>query len=143
MKHIVTIWGTPASSEKELNAFTETVYDDDGEALLSPFLNGIGCSWIDEDFMERHYFGDEEERTAFIEYLRSDYAPHEAFAERLPEAIGEAIRAYPSVIILYGNDSPYGAINESLLAIAEAGPPAGSAAALLAIVEYESNLEKL
>ncbi|MCQ6562797.1 hypothetical protein NNL21_29415 [Paenibacillus mendelii] len=42
------------------------------------------------------------------------------------------VRAYNSVILLYGNDSPYGAINDELFQIVEADLPTSSSAALLA-----------
>ncbi|WP_028551631.1 immunity 22 family protein [Paenibacillus sp. UNC451MF] len=138
MKHIVTIWGANFSSEEELEAFVETDYDDDGDALPSAFLAGIGCSWIDEDFQELHYFNNEDERKAFIEYLRLEYSPHEPFAEQLPAKIAETIQAYNSIILLYGNNSPYGAINDELFQIVEAGLPTGSLVVLLTSVGYES-----
>ncbi|GIN90050.1 hypothetical protein J22TS1_11010 [Siminovitchia terrae] len=50
----------------------------------------------------------------------------------------ESIRAYNSIILLYGNDSPYGAVNDELFQIVKADLPAGSTANLLAGVEYES-----
>ncbi|AJS58627.1 immunity 22 family protein [Paenibacillus sp. IHBB 10380] len=138
MKHIVTIWGANFSSEEELEAFVETVYDDDGDALPSAFLASIGCSWIDGDFLEIHFFNNEEERMAFIEYLRLEYSPHEPFVEQLPATIDETIRAYNSIILLYGNDSPYGVINDEMFQIDEVGLPTGSSTFLLASVKYES-----
>lgn len=137
MKHIVTLWGANFSSAEELETFVETVDDDAGEALPSAFLASIGCSWIDEDFQELHFFNNEEERTAFIEYLRLEYSPHEPFVEQLPATIDETIRAYNSIILLYGNDSPYGAINDEMFQIVEAGLPIVSLVDLLARVEYE------
>ena len=67
------------SCEEELEAFVETVYDDDGNSLSSGFLASIGCSWIDEDFLEKHFFNNVEEHLAFIQYLRSEYSPHDSF----------------------------------------------------------------
>ncbi|WP_314589064.1 immunity 22 family protein [Paenibacillus terrigena] len=138
MKHIVTIWGANFSSEEELEAYIKTEYDDDGDAIPSAFLASIRCSWIDEDFLEMHFFNDEEDRMAFIAYLRLEYSSHEPFVEQLPAMIAESIRAYNGIILLYGNDSPYGATNDELFQIDEAGLPVDSSAVLLASVEYES-----
>ncbi|MFD0715613.1 immunity 22 family protein [Paenibacillus sp. GCM10027626] len=138
MKHIVRIWGANFSSEEELEAFVETVYDDDGGALPSAFLVSTGYSWIDEDFLEMHFFNNAEEHIAFIQYLRSEYSPHDSFVKQLPATIDESIRAYNSIILLYGNDSPYGAINDELFQIVEADLPTGSSTILLARVEYET-----
>ncbi|GAA3413277.1 immunity 22 family protein [Paenibacillus hodogayensis] len=138
MKHIVMIWGANISSSEELEAFVESVYDDDGDALPSAFLASIGRSWIDGDFLELHVVGNEEERIAFIEYLRLEYSPHEPFVEQLPAALDETVQAYNAVILLYGNDSPYGAVNEEMFQWAEEGFPAASSVVLLASVQYES-----
>ncbi len=138
MKHIVTIWGANFSTEEELEAFTETLYDDEGDARPSAFLISIGCSWIDEDFQELHFFRAEEDRKSFINYLRLEYSQHQAFVEQLPAAIDEAIQAYNAIILQYGNQSPYGTINEELFRINKAGLQAVASPVLLACVEYES-----
>jgi len=138
MKHIVTIWGANFSCVEELEAFIETGYDDDGDTIPSDFLASIGCSCIDEDFLEMHFHNNEEERRAFTEYLRSGYLPDQPFAEQLPATIGETVRDYNSIILLCGSDSPYGAINEELFEIVEKDLPASSSIKLLASVVYES-----
>ncbi|MFF2889322.1 immunity 22 family protein [Paenibacillus sp. NPDC057967] len=138
MQHIVTVWGARFSSEDELAAFVETLYDEDGEAQPSVFLDNIGCSWLDDDFLELHFLSDAEERAAFVSYLRSEYAPHDAFADQLPATIGEALEGYNSIILVSGSNSSYGAINEELFQIAKTGAQPGSPAVLLAAVEYES-----
>ncbi|MFX3632384.1 MAG: immunity 22 family protein [Candidatus Pristimantibacillus sp.] len=139
MKHIVMIWGANFSSEEELEAFVEMVDDDEGEVLPSAFLASIGCPRIDEDFQEMHFFNNEDDRMEFIQYLRLEYSEHESFVEQLPATIDETIRAYNSIILLYGNDSPYGAINDELFQIVEAGLPTGSFVDLLASVEYKAD----
>ncbi|UVI27744.1 immunity 22 family protein [Paenibacillus spongiae] len=137
MKNIVMIWGANFASEEELYAYVESRYDDDGDVLPSGFMASIGGSWIDDDFLEAHFLVDDVERGEFTVYLHEEYSPHELFAEQLPNAFEASIRAYNSIILLYGNDSPYGAVNEVLFAIEAVGRE-GSAAVLLASIEYET-----
>ncbi|WP_152393230.1 immunity 22 family protein [Paenibacillus guangzhouensis] len=136
MQHLVTIWGANLNSEEELEAFVGTVYDDDGDAQPSAFLASTGCSSIDEDFLEIHFVQHEEDRLAFVSYLRQDYSADESFYEHLPTSIGETLRAYNSIILVYSNDSPYGSMNEELFQITAL--PEDGAAILLASVVYET-----
>ena len=136
MKHIVTIWGANLDSEQKLEAFVETEYDDDGDARPSAFLASTGCSSIDEDFLEIHFVQNDEDRLDFLSYLRLDYSADESFADHLPTSIGDTFRAYNSIILVYGNDSPYGPINEELFQ--DTALPAEGAAVLLARVVYET-----
>ncbi len=75
---------------------------------------------------------------AFIAYLRLEYSPHELFVKQLPATIDETIQAFNSIILVYGNDSPYGAINDTLFQIVDASLSTGSSAVLLTSVEYET-----
>ncbi|WP_010268816.1 immunity 22 family protein [Paenibacillus senegalensis] len=136
MRHIITIWGANFSSEEELVAYVESAYDDDGEEVLpSAFLESIGHSSIDRDFLELHFLSNEEEHTAFIQYLKSEYSSHDSFVNLLPPTMDESIRSYNSILLLSGNDSPYGAVNEELFHIVKADLPV-DAPALLASIEY-------
>lgn len=107
MKHIVTIWGTNFLSKEELAVFFAAGYDKAGNAQPSAFPASIGVPSIEEDFLETHYLGSEEERAAFVQYIRQDYSPHGRLAEQLPATFDEWIRDYNSILLLYGNDSPY------------------------------------
>ncbi|MFD0589318.1 immunity 22 family protein [Paenibacillus sp. GCM10027627] len=138
MKHIVKIWGANFSSEEELHAYVEAVYDNDGEAQPSAFLAELGYRYIDKDFLEAHFFNNEEERIAFIQYLKIDYSPHGSFGKQLPAAIDEYMRAYHSIILLYGNDSLYGAINDELFQSDQSDSLPSSLICLIASIEYES-----
>lgn len=133
MKHIVTIWGANFSSEDELRTFVEIEYDEDGDALLTDFMEKVGLSWIDEDFLEIHFFNNEEERKEFIDYLHHHYLSHNQFMKQLPSTLNESIHPYNSIILLYGNDSPYGSINDELFQFTESDPSIG----LIASISYE------
>ncbi|REK71933.1 immunity 22 family protein [Paenibacillus paeoniae] len=137
MRHIVTVWGAHFSSEDELAAFVETLYDEDGDALLSDFEDSIGSDGIDEDFMEIHHLNDEEEQLAFIQYLKSEYVPDDSFVNGLPATINESIKPYNSIILVSGSDSPYGSINEELFQFDKADVESDSPVVLLTSVEYE------
>lgn len=135
MKQIVTVWGANFAGEDELGGFVQTGWDDDGEAVPSLFMRTIGTSRIDEDFMEVHYVGREYSLEAFADYLRSEYRSDDmSFAERLPANLEETLGNYNSFIVVYGNDSGYGAVNDELFTIG--GRPEGSAAALLLRVVF-------
>lgn len=122
MKHVVAIWGVNCRSEEELAAFVEPDYTEDGEAIPSEFMRSTGLSWIDEDFMEMHLLPDEESREAYVQYLKLDYASDpDQLAPQVPDSLRESMAPYPSVIVLYGNDSRYGSINEALFSLKETG----------------------
>ncbi|ALS26322.1 immunity 22 family protein [Paenibacillus cisolokensis] len=138
MKHVVTVWGANFRTEEELRAFVEPVSHDDGETLPSEFMTRSGIGWFDADFMETHFINSDEERRMFIAYMHRDYSPHEQFAEHLPATLYASIGLYNSIILLYGNDSPSGAVNEQLFRIARSGAAPGSSAILVAGIEYET-----
>lgn len=126
MKHVVAMWGANCRSEEELAAFVEQGYTEDGDAIPSEFMVSTGLSWIDEDFMEIHLLPDEESRKAFVQYLKLDYvSDSERFAPQVSDSLGESMAPYPSVIVLYGNDSRYGSVNEALFSLGESGSGAG------------------
>jgi Immunity protein 22 len=133
MKHIVTIWGANFASEAELHSYVEIEYDEDGDALLSGFMEKIGLSWVDEDFLEIHFINKMEDREEFIDYLHKHYSSHSQFVKQLPPSLNESIRAYNSIILLYGNDSPYGSINDELFQFTESDSSTG----LIASISYE------
>ncbi|GMX61879.1 hypothetical protein Elgi_16830 [Paenibacillus elgii] len=139
MKHVVAIWGVNCRSEEEFAAFVRLEYTEDGEAIPSEFMSSTGLSWIDEDFMEIH-LPDEESREVFVRYLKQDYASDpDRFAPQVPDSLGESIAPYPSVIVLYGNDSRYGSINEVLFSLAESGSEVGQQPVpLIAKIVYET-----
>lgn len=139
MKHIVMIWGAHFSSEKELIAFVEPAWDEDGEAQPSAFVRSIGVMSVDEDFLEAHYLGSDREREEFAGYVKEEYAPHKPFAERLPASFEADLRDCNSIILVYGNDSPYGPVNDALFQYAGSNRSAhGSQLTLVASVEYET-----
>ncbi|MFB0843561.1 immunity 22 family protein [Paenibacillus oleatilyticus] len=140
MKHVVAVWGANCRSEEELAAFVEPGYTEDGEAIPSEFMSGAGLPWIDEDFMEIHLLPDEDSREAFVQYLKQDYASDPGrFAPQVPDSLGESIAPYSSVIVLYGNDSRYGSVNEVLFSLAESGSEVGQQpVALIAKTVYET-----
>lgn len=140
MKHVVAMWGTNCRSEEELAAFARPGYTEDGDAIPSEFMSSTGLSWIDEDFMEVHLLPDEESREAFVQYLKQDYASDpDRFAPQVPDSLGESIAPYPSVIVLYGNDSRYGSVNEVLFSLAESGSEVGQQPVpLIAKIVYET-----
>ncbi|WP_025847957.1 immunity 22 family protein [Paenibacillus ehimensis] len=140
MKHVVAIWGANCRSEEELAAFVESGYTEDGDAIPSEFVSSTGLSWIDEDFMEIHWLPDEESCEAFVQYLKLDYASDpDQFAPQVPDSLRESMAPYPSVIMLYGNDSRYGSVNEALFSLAESGSGAGQPSVpLIAKIVYET-----
>ncbi|XOK62277.1 immunity 22 family protein [Paenibacillus elgii] len=140
MKHVVAIWGVNCRSEEELAAFVELEYTEDGDVTPSEFMSSTGLSWIDEDFMEVHLLPDEESREALMQYLKQDYASDPGrFAPQVPDSLGESIAPYSSVIVLYGNDSRYGSVNEVLFSLAESGSEVRQQpVALIAKIVYET-----
>lgn len=138
MKHIVMLWGADFSSIEQLESYVLPEYDEDGEAIPSPFITALGISSIDPDFAELHVLGTEEEHSEFVDYLRQEYSPYETFAELLPKGLEKRIRLYHSMIVLYGNDSRYGTVNEELFQLASSGLPENSAGNLVASITYET-----
>lgn len=140
MRHVVTIWGTNLQTEEELQEFIEPIFDENGDVTPSSFHTATGLDWIDEDFFEVHLLGDAEVRNEFWAYLKEEYAPEaEAFSLQLSDDLKARLEAYPSVILLYGNESPYGNINEQLFQLKEKGSEQGSPVVLLAQVIYETD----
>jgi hypothetical protein len=128
-------------SEEELKAFVEISYDEEDEAQAQPseFMTSIGTSRLDNDFMETHFINDEESHQSFTNYLCYEYCSNESFPKQLPQNLGEYINKYNSIILLYGNDSPYGSVNEFLFLIEAPATPIESSAALLACIVYQTN----
>ncbi|WP_216651807.1 hypothetical protein [Paenibacillus sp. NEAU-GSW1] len=93
---------------------------------------------FDEDFMEIHEICHEEERKSFIEYLQTEYSQDDPFAEQLPLNLEQLIHPYQSIVVLYGNDSSYGAINFELFEMSQSDIPFEAKAALLASIVYEA-----
>ncbi|MGG3891267.1 immunity 22 family protein [Metabacillus fastidiosus] len=112
MEHIITIWGCNFKNEEELESYVEA--DKDGENAASEFANDIGLMWIDEDFMEIAFLASDKEQAEIIDYLNNDYSSDNEFTEQLPVSLLQGIRPYNSLILLYGNKSIYGSINEEL-----------------------------
>lgn len=115
MQHAVAIWAGNFDSEEELIAYTERTLDEEQGTLSSRFMEGAGLEGLDEDFIEKHYLHDAEERRAFTVYLKHGYAEGTEFAEQLPADLDSRLTAYNSVLLLYGNDSPFGSVNDMLL----------------------------
>ncbi|GED70945.1 hypothetical protein BRE01_46470 [Brevibacillus reuszeri] len=139
MRHVVTIWGTNLQTEEELQNFIEPIFDEDGDVTPSGFHTATGLEWIDEDFFEVHFLGNVKERTEFWAYLKEEYAPEAgAFSQQLSDELVSSLVDYPSVILLYGNESRYGSINEKLFALQKNLPDDGSPIVLLAKVVYET-----
>jgi hypothetical protein len=124
---------------QELDDFVQPIWDENGDAWPSAFLTSIGVSSVDDDFLEVHFLPDDEAHAAFADYLRREYSPDESFAEHLPPKIDEKIRACNSIILLYGNVSPYGAVNDVLFSIATPGHPSSTTVQLLESVMYEES----
>jgi hypothetical protein len=139
MRHAVVIWAGTFNSEEELMAYTESIFDEETSRQSSDFMEGAGIEELDEDFIERHYISDAEERRHLVTYLRHEYAEDSAFAEHLPDDLESRLAEHNSVILLYGNDSPYGPVNEGLL---QEGRSTNTAASfkmvLIADIQYES-----
>lgn len=139
VKHVVTVWGTTLQSDEELQEFLEPLYDENGDVGPSGFLAATGLNWVDEDFFEAHVLGSEEEKMAFPTYLKEEYAPEpEVFERHLPENLTSKMSAYPSVILLYGNESGYGSINEQLFQLHEQEKSGDSPIVLLSKIVYET-----
>ncbi|MGG3926409.1 immunity 22 family protein [Metabacillus fastidiosus] len=112
MEHIVTIWGCNFKNEEELESYVEAYKD--GENAASEFANDIGLMWLDEDFMEIAFLASDKEQAEIIDYLNNDYSDDNEFTEQLPASLLQDISSYNSIILLYGNKSIYGSINEEL-----------------------------
>ncbi|MED4534316.1 immunity 22 family protein [Metabacillus fastidiosus] len=112
MEHIVTIWGCNFKNEEELESYVEAYKD--GENAASEFANDIGLMWLDEDFMEIAFLASDKEQAEIIDYLNNDYSDDNEFTEQLPASLLQDISPYNSIILLYGNKSIYGSINEEL-----------------------------
>lgn len=139
MKHVVTVWGTTLHSDEELQEFLEPLYDEDGDVGPSCFLTATGLNEVDEDFFEAHLLGSEEEKGSFLTYLIEEYAPErEAFKRHLPEDLAAKLTEYSSVILLYGNESGYGSINEQLFQLHEQEKVSDSPVVLLSKIVYET-----
>ncbi|MNW23328.1 hypothetical protein D3C74_00260 [compost metagenome] len=128
MQHIVTIWAGNFATDEEFMSYIAIVRDTNDERHASLFEQQSGLSDLDEDFMEAHYIRGPKERQEFIDYMRNDYSPHHAFTEHLPEGLEVLLAPYNSLILIYGNDSPHGAINECLLNLVEDPSSCASAA---------------
>ncbi|WP_289135507.1 immunity 22 family protein [uncultured Brevibacillus sp.] len=140
MRHVVTIWGANLQTEEELREFIEPIFDENGDVTPSSFLTATGLNWIDEDFFEVHLLKEPEVRSEFWTYLKEEYAPEgEAFSLQLSDDLKAKLEAYPAVILLYGNESPYGNINEQLFQLTEKGAEQGSPVVLLAKIRYETS----
>lgn len=139
MKHIVVVWGTDLHTEDELQAFLEPVYTEDGDMYPSEFMKATGLTWVDEDFFEVHAVAKAEERADFLEYLRQEcVSDGEIFAEKLPTAFSEELTGYPTVLLLYGQQTAYGTVNEELFSLAGEPEAERARVKLLAKIEYEA-----
>ncbi|MGG3805049.1 hypothetical protein [Metabacillus fastidiosus] len=56
----------------------------------------------------------DKEQAEIIDYLNNDYSDDNEFTEQLPASLLQDISPYNSIILLYGNKSIYGSINEEL-----------------------------
>ncbi|MFS0554489.1 immunity 22 family protein [Brevibacillus sp. 179-C9.3 HS] len=139
MRHVVTVWGTTLQSPDELADFLTPVYDEDGDVIPSGFLTASGLEWVDEDFFEVHEVQDAEAREYFFAYLENEYAT-DAKLDRTewPIQLTEGISKYPHVILLYGNESRYGSINEKLFELTEDGQEKDSTVVMLAKLVFET-----
>ncbi|GGG01715.1 hypothetical protein GCM10010912_53210 [Paenibacillus albidus] len=139
MKHAVAIWTGDCESAEALDEYTNGTYDEEGEYVRSDFMKDTGIEWLDMDFMEIHYIQDEQGLKELLEYLRHDYSQDEAFRNQLPPEMDQALAAGNAVILLYGNDSLYGPVNEFLLRSTDADF-SGEAAAftIQTLVRYET-----
>ncbi|MFC3746096.1 immunity 22 family protein [Paenibacillus sp. GCM10012306] len=137
MRNAVAIWAGNFNSEEELMTYTEGS-SGDGVAGGS-FMDEAGLEGLDQDFMERHYIGNGEERRSLVTYLRLEYTEYSEFAEQLPADLEARLVPYNSVVLLYGNDSPYGPVNEMLLeSFSSKNTSASFPMILIARVEYET-----
>ncbi|HBZ80239.1 MULTISPECIES: immunity 22 family protein [Brevibacillus] len=138
MKHVVVVWGTDLQTEDELQAFLEPVYTEDGDMYPSEFMKATGLTWIDEDFFEVHALGKAEERANFLEYLRQECVSAGASsAEKLPASLSDELADYPTVLLLYGQQTTYGTVNEELFSLSGERHVASTQVKLLAKIEYE------
>ncbi|NRS48302.1 immunity 22 family protein [Brevibacillus sp. HB2.2] len=139
MRNVVTVWGTTLQSADELADFLTPVYDEDGDVIPSGFLTASGLEWIDEDFFEVHEVQDAEARADFFMYLENEYAMNATLDRKeWPQKLTEEIGKYPHVILLYGNESRYGPINEKLFDLTEGGQEKDSPLVLLAKLVFET-----
>lgn len=140
MKHVVTIWGTTLQSADELADFLTPVYDEDGEVIPSGFLTASGLDWVDEDYFEVHDVHHAEDREYFFSYLENEYnANAKLDRKHWPAKLTEQIAQFPHVILLYGNESRYGTINQGLFALTEEGHKNNSPVVLLAKLVFETD----
>lgn len=114
MKHVVAIWAGQFSSEDEFIGSVEGTFDSEGDYKSSAFMEAAQLTELDEDFMESHYVQAAQELAEFIVYLRHEYSSDRAFGEQLPADLDQRLASYNSFVVLYGNDSSYGAVNEVL-----------------------------
>jgi hypothetical protein len=137
MRNAVAIWAGNFNSEEELMTYTEGPSDE----MMSgaDFMDDAGMEGLDHDFMERHYVGSGEDRRSLVTYLRHEYIEDSEFAEQLPADLEVRLVSYNSVVLLYGNDSPYGPVNELLLeTVSSRNFAASFPMILIAHVEYET-----
>lgn len=138
MKHVVAIWGTTLQTDEELQPFLQPEYTEDGDVIPSGFMAAAGLDWVDEDFFEVHAVAQVEERAAFLAYLQREcVSAGESFAEKIPPNLSGEIARFPTVILLYGQVTNYGTVNEALFALTGEQHVGDGLVELLATIEYE------
>ncbi|OBZ18561.1 hypothetical protein A8L34_03015 [Bacillus sp. FJAT-27264] len=137
MRNAIAIWAGNFNSEEELMSYTE---GSSGDGVTGGnFIDEAGIEGLDQDFMERHFVRSGEERRSLVTYLRHEYIEDSEFAEQLPADLEARLAPYNSMVLVYGNDSPYGPVNEILLDNVSSNNIAASfPMILIARVEYES-----
>ncbi|MEI7024424.1 immunity 22 family protein [Paenibacillus sp. y28] len=98
-KGFVSLWLGTAGSEEELEAYVTAPYDEEGDALDSPFMADFGIEDEDEDFREIQLL---EQAAQEIAVILSGHSYDDVIIPRFQELSGPVLNeAVNAVILLY------------------------------------------